>query len=334
VTIPARRGGRPRPGMYYVIHFVRIELRGESKMRFYTVARIFLFIVFCLFSFRPGLAGEKSEPSLRFLLPEVESFSFSENPQEYFPETLYEYIDGAAEIYLGYDFRQLIVGQYQMVESDVILSVEIYDMGTDINSFGIYSAERFPGAEFIPVGNQGYLEEGALNYVAGKYYIKLLCFDCSDNSDQLLRLFSGEILKNIEDKGQLPNLLAVLKQEGLIVNSEKFILRNFLGYEFLENGYVAGYKVGDLEFDCTVIDGKNEDQAQSMLEKYLGSRPQGSYEKIPLGYHLKDRYYGHIYLARVGPYLCGVMKIKDGAEKVGEMYLKTLKEALKTHQRP
>jgi len=304
-------------------------------MRLQNTPKTFLFIVICfgLFCLPASGSKDKKNSSLRYLLPEVEAFNFSEAPQDYFPETLYEYINGAAEIYLGYDFDQLIVGQYQMDESEAALSVEIYDMGNDINSFGIYSAERFTNSEFIPVGNQGYLEEGTMNFIAGKYYIKLLCFDCDDNPEPLLRSFSEEILKNINDKGQLPPLLSILKQEGIIPNSEKFILRNFLGYEFLESGYLASYKVGDMEFDCFVIDGKDEKHARFMLDRYLNTRKQQSPEKIPLGYHLKDRYYGHIYLALIGNYLCGVMKIKDGSEKLGEQYLEALEDSLKSHQR-
>ncbi len=318
----------------YIKEYVLTE--GESAMRRQKTSKAFVFIIICfgLFCLQTSSSEEKSYSSLRYLLPKVESFNFSETPQDYFPETLYEYINGAAEIYLGYNFNQLIVGQYQMNKSDASLSVEIYDMGNDFNSFGIYSAERFADAEFISVGNQGYLEEGTLNFIVGKYYVKLLCFDCGKNPEPVLRLFSEEILKNIEDKGQLPPLLSVLKQEGIIPNSEKFILRNFLGYEFLENGYVASFKLGDLEFDCFLIEGKTAEDARQMLKKYLEKRKQGNPEKISLGYHLKDRYYGHIFLAHVKNYLCGVMKIKDGSEKLGEQYLEALLNSLKTHQRP
>ena len=303
-------------------------------MKFHDVWRMLIFVSFCLVFIQVGVLSLGNESSLRTLLPEVESFNFSETPQDYFPETLYEYINGAAEIYLGYDFKQLIVGQYQMDDSAASLSVEIYDMGNDTNAFGIYSAERFPDAEFISIGSQGYLEEGTLNFIVDKYYVKLLCFDCGDRSEQLLTTFSEEIVENIGDTGQLPSLLNVFKQKGLIANSEKFILRNFLGYEFLENGYVATYMLGDMEFDAYVIDGKNEEDARLMLEKYLETRPQGSYEKTSFGYHLKDRYYSHIYLAQIGKYLCAVMKIKDGSEEVGKKYLKALVEALESHQEP
>jgi hypothetical protein len=280
---------------------------------------------------RGNLMGNENTPSLQSLLPEMEYWSLTESAKDYFPETLYEYIDGAAEIYLGYDFKQLIVGQYEKKDSQASLSVEIYDMGSEKNAFGIYSAERFPDTRFIPVGNQGYLEEGSLNFLVDRYYIKLLCFDCGEESESFLKQFSQAILRRIHDEGQLPFLLDVFPKEGLVPNTEKFILRNFMGYSFFHDGYLADYRLGDLEFQCFLIEGRDGKEAQSMLDKFITARGEGNTEEIPSGFHLKDRYYEHIFLARVENYLVGVMKIKDGQEETGKKYLLALIQSLEKH---
>lgn len=289
-----------------------------------------IFLSLILFFLNPcqGLLRADADLPLRSLLPLNEEWEHAEDPQNYFPETLYEYINGAAEIYLAYDFKELIVGQYEKVDEETSLSVEIYDMGNERNSFGIYSAERFPDMRFVPVGNQGYSEEGTLNFTVGRYYVKLLCFDCEEVSENILKLFADEILAGIKDKGQMPPLLKAFPKHGLVANSEKFILNNFLGYAFLHDGYLANYKEGDLEFDCFLVEGKSQEEAQDMLEQYLAKKEKGR-EKKSFGYHLKDRYYYNIFLARVKNNLCGVIKIKDGFEETGEKYLKFLVNALK-----
>lgn len=297
--------------------------------------KIFFILILFLSLLYPnqGLLRAKAEWSLRSLLPKNESWKYSEDPQNYFPATLYEYINGAAEIYLAYDFKELAVGQYKRTDADASLSVEIYDMGNEKNSFGIYSAERFPDTRFVSVGNQGYFEEGALNFIVGRYYIKLLCFDCGNESEGFLRFFADDILRRIKDKGQMPPLLKVFPGEGLIANSEKFILHNFLGHAFLHDGYLAHYKKEELQFDCFLVEGESPEEAQSMLDKYLAYKKE-RVEERSFGYCLKDRYYHNVYLARVKNYLCGVLKIRDGFEEVGEKYLKVLVNSLKSSLRP
>jgi hypothetical protein len=292
-----------------------------------------LFLPFVLFlsflNVKGALLEEEGVSSLHLLLPDVVTWKIPEAPQDYFPETLFEYINGAAEIYLSYDFKELTVGQYEKGDSNASLIIEIYDMGNEINSFGIYSAERFPDSQFISLGNQGYLEEETLNFIVGKYYVKLLCFDSGGDSADFLKLFSQEVVKRVKDKGNLPPALALFPTQGLVQNSEKFILRNFMGYSFLHDGYLANYKLEDLEFDCFLIEGENAEDAQNMLKQYLEKKGKQSVEEISAGYRIKDRYYHNIYLARVENYLCGVMKIKDEFDEIGDKYFGMLIESLK-----
>ncbi len=280
---------------------------------------------------KAGVLSNEEESSLLSLLPRVEAWSLSEEPQSYIPGNLFEYINGAAEIYLAYDFKELMVGLYgKKKEADeAALSVEIYDMGSAKNSFGIYSAERFAESEFIPIGNQGYLEEGTLNFLVGRYYIKLLCFDCGDESDEVLKSFSGMIVKSVKDKGELPSALRYFPKEGLVSNSERFILRNFLGYDFLHDGYSANYKLKDQEFDCFIIEGTDEQDAQRMLEQYLEKKSNSDIQKTKLGFRLKDRYYHNIFLALNGNTIFGVMKIRDDFQDIGQRYLAILLESSK-----
>lgn len=263
------------------------------------------------------------------LLPELNSWKLSESPQNYVPGTLYEYINGAAEIYLSYNFIELTVAQYQEEKSRANMTVEIYDMGSGKNSFGIYSAERYPESRFIPAGIQGYMEEGVLNFLIDKYYIKLLCFDGEVQSEEFLEVFAHEIAKKVMDKGRFPELLAAFPKENLLPNTEKYFLNNFLGYDFFHDGYLANYKLGENEFDCWFIEGKSPEDAQSMLNMYLAAKKKESTEERSFGYFVKDPYYHNIYLARVGNYVCGVMKIKGGFEETGEKYLRSLIQNLK-----
>jgi len=289
-----------------------------------------------IFFFFPGLkAGEnlieKKEVSpLLALLPEINSWKLSEAPQDYLPDTLFQYIDGGAEIYLSYDFKELVVAQYKKDNSEASLTLEIYDMGNGKNSFGIYAAERFPESRYLPLGNQGYLEEGTLNFIAGKNYIKLLCFEGGPETDTFLKLFAEEVANKIKAKGDLPLLLQSFPKEGLIPNSEKYVLRNFMGFSFLHDGYLASYKQQDLEFDCFIVEGKTTEEAEQMLKQSLDfyAKNHWVFQKRSLGYDLINPQKQHIYFAQIGHFLCGLNRIKNGFEGVGEKYLGDLAKSL------
>ena len=95
-------------------------------------------VVFYLMMTALGIGAEKYDsPSLQSLLPQLNNWAMSEEPSNYFPENLFEFINGAAEIYLAYDFKELTVTQYSQKGSMASMAVEIYEMSNENNAFGI-----------------------------------------------------------------------------------------------------------------------------------------------------------------------------------------------------
>lgn len=280
-----------------------------------------------LFLLATAAVGQEAErSSLYALLPQVAGWAFAEPPRTYLPPTLFEYIDGAAENYLSYAFQELIVADYKQGASPATLTLEVYEMGSDRNTFGIYSSERFPESRFLPIGNEAYYENGTLNFVVGSKYVKLLCFDCGAGDETVLRQFAGAVEVKVKEKGQLPRLLQVFPRDGLVAHSEKFILHNVLGFAFLHDGFIAGYKVQEQEFELFIIEAQDEREAGDMLRRYLDIQNKNDQmpEVIPSGVRLRDRYAKNVYLARAGNLVLGVMRIEDGFEETGLRYLQAL----------
>ncbi|MCJ7680390.1 MAG: hypothetical protein MUP70_06685, partial [Candidatus Aminicenantes bacterium] len=226
-----------------------------------------------------------AQSMIETVLPDVKGWELSEETETYQPESLFEYINGAAEIYLAYDFRELSVGLYKIKDGEAELSVEIYDMGSTENAFGIYGAERFPESTFIPVGIQGYIEEDSLNFFAGRYYVKMLCFSGGAHVKKYLMDFSGSVASRVGEDGGFPALVAAFPAEGKIANSEKFSLRNFLGYSFLRNGFMAGYRMEDMEFDCFIIRAETEEESEGMLNQLLEKKKDIPLDRTKAGIH-------------------------------------------------
>lgn len=286
--------------------------------------------VLSLFAFAGPAQDRAAGPELAALVPAIEGWSEPEERQSYFPESLFEHINGAAESYLSYDFEELLVVQFQRKGAGASLTLEIYDMGDPADAFGIFSAERYPENEGVTVGDLGYLEDEALNFVAGRFYVKLLGFGLGEDAASVMTDVGGRVAGAVKEKGLLPEPLGYFPAENLVPRSEKFVKKNFMGYEFLGNGFTASYKFEEQEMEAFFVQADTEQGAESMLGKLLDffARDKQVPEKIALGYHVKNRYGQHLFVGRVRGVLCGVTRVPDGLEAVGEKLLERLTESL------
>jgi hypothetical protein len=279
----------------------------------------------------PGESQERTPgPALAALVPRAEGWKQAEALQSFFPDNLYEYIDGAAESYLSYDFKELLVIQLKKEAGEATLTVEIYDMGKPVNAFGIFSAERYPENTAVPVGDLGYLEGETLNFMAGRFYVKLLSYGLGGGTGAALTDYGRNVAGAVADKGVLPALLQAFPRENLIAQSEKYIKKNFLGYEFLHDGYVASYKIDGQDLECFVAEAGSEKEAEASLSQLLElfAKDKQVPEKVALGYHVKNRYSQHMFIGCVRNVLCGVMRVPDGLEAQGESYAMRLAESV------
>ena len=156
---------------------------------------------------RGGPPGAPGEPELAALVPRLEGWSPTEAVRSFFPDDLFEYINGAAESYLSYDFRELAVADFGRTGTDATLTLEIYDMGEAVNAFGIFGAERYPDNAAVPVGDLGYFEGEAMNFLAGRFYVKMLAFGLGDGTEPFLRQVGLKIASGIKSGGGLPRLV-------------------------------------------------------------------------------------------------------------------------------
>ena len=158
-------------------------------------------------------------------------------PSFFKPDTLYQYIDGGADVYLLYDFLLLLHQDFKAGAADV--TADVYDMGKPEDAFGIYSAERSPKYNYIPVGGEGYRSKGVLNFFQDHYYVKLAGFGASVDAqlDQLARMLSTRI----GGSRTAPPLLVKLPQLHRVKHSEQYIRKDPLGHAFLAPAYVVTY---------------------------------------------------------------------------------------------
>jgi hypothetical protein len=181
----------------------------------------------------------------------------------YGPDNLFEYMDGAADIFVLYGVHQLLHLDVQARAADI--SVDVFDMGSPDTAFGMYAAERSPNFHFIAIGAEGYQYEGMLNFLQDRYYVKLLGF--GDGADALLDTFARALSARIGTNPSFPSLLAKLPAGSRQPHSEQYIPSDPLGHPFLGPAYVVAYKSGDQESKLFVTVSRDESDAQERLKQ-------------------------------------------------------------------
>ena len=245
-----------------------------------------------------------------FKFPSVSGWRQAGEIQTFDSNTLYEYINGGADLYLAYDFEELKVAEYQN-DKKAAVTVEVYRHRTPTHAFGIYSQERYPGANFIEVGVQGYLEKQALNFLFGSTYAKITSFDAGPEEQSILLAFAKAVAGNLGEKGAFPSIVTAFPAEGKVKNSEKFTARKFLGYPFLHSAFSAEYVVSGKNFRLFIIEGKDQTDCRDMMEKYLEQLGMKDKTVAEGQYTLSDAYHGEIDLHWRGARIWGILDLGD-----------------------
>jgi len=260
-----------------------------------------------------------------FVFPELTGWKQSGDIQSFSPKDLFEYINGAADLYLSYDFQELKVAEYQN-EKKASVTIEMYRHKTPIDAFGIYSQERLSDANFLDIGAQGYSETDVLNFVSGNYYVKMSSFKTGPEDQKVLPTFARKIVENLGEKGSLPSILSAFPKEGKRENSEKFVSIKFLGYAFLYSAFTADYDLSGKTFKLFVIEGANQIECKAMIEKYLQQTGKPEKNVAEGHYTISDPYHGVIDLYWKGKYVWGILNLDDVSLR--SRYLKLFEESL------
>jgi hypothetical protein len=269
-----------------------------------TMKTICLILGLIIFLWTPGAETRD------FSFPEIAGWRQSGEVQPFSPKTLFEYINGDADLYLMYDFQELKVAEY-LNEKKASVIVDVYRHKTPTHAFGIYSQERLPNANFLDIGTQGYIEQNILIFLTGPYYVKINSYSTGAEDREILLTFAKKVVEYLGEKGRLPSILSSFPQEGKKNNSEKFISKNFLGYSFLHSAFTAEYELSGTKFKLFVIEGADGNDCRDMVQKYL--QQTGSPQKTiaESRYTITDPYHGEIELHWKGKYIWGILSLND-----------------------
>ena len=134
-------------------------------------------------------------------------------------ETLYDYINGGAELYLSYGFQGLISNIYRQGKQPDII-IDLFDMGTSHNAFGIFTHSREEISDDFGQGSQ--YTAGLLLFWKDRYYISILASPETTESRIAVYDLAKQIDSQIGKTGELPGLLSRLPVEKLVEVSVRY----------------------------------------------------------------------------------------------------------------
>jgi len=273
--------------------------------------------VFLLLS---GCGDRSGEPNsgavgLTQLLPalsSLEGWNIGAGPDEYLPDNLYEYIDGAAPRYLTYGFRKLVHVRYEL-GGDPLSSVtlDIFDMGSRLGAFGLYRSLMPAGAVLQDWGAEGHRSGTVAAAWKDRIYLQ---GEADDDRTALIsvldRLMSG-VCGEVAGDTSLPTILASLPSEGLVPQSERYVAADLLGHTFLPGGIRATYDIEGHEAELFFSDlGSEEAATEAMASLRTFQSQSGTIHEVPSiglgGFRFSDPGLGPGIAVGAGRYVAGV----------------------------
>jgi len=256
------------------------------------------------------------------LMPAPETaagWSWDIEPEIYDPATLFEYINGEAEIYIAYDFIEMATGVH-MHNDDILASVtfDIYDMGTPLNAFGIYSSFRRPGLEFDAIGTEAIVSDQNIRFWKGRFYVQVIAGGTEEVLTRAMQAHARALAGNIAD-APLPGELAWLPAENRAARTLRYISTGFMGQEVFDGTLEAHYSLPGGECRAFVIGKQSDTEATAALAAFRESLERQGQITGGAG-AMADRidtdteYYGRLAVRTAGRFVYGVAGFTDSSE--------------------
>jgi hypothetical protein len=247
-------------------------------------------------------------------------------PSLFVGDSLYEYINGGAELYHQYDFVEVATATYTFNQVEII--ADIYLFADSIRAYGLYSVLRPEEEKYLPLGIEGFGSESSVDFVKGEFVIRVIGYDASEDTKTAVEALSSYFARSIPGTNKKPDMFSNLQSDMIIPGTDKYIAESFMGHAFLTKVYTQNY---DLNGDILqlFITANPEDKFSEWRETIEASGVKISIDdniNIPAGqsFVFEDVFYGNIAVGTVGDYLIGAVDYKPEQIEFINAWLLTL----------
>ena len=261
------------------------------------------------------IALKAMDNSLEELVPPAgfaPGWTFDGQPQVYEPDNLYEYINGEAELYIAYDFKKMVTANYVMqADEDATFSLDLYDMQTPLNAFGIYSSFRRPNLAFEAIGEEAIVSELNVRFYKGQYFVQLNAGSMAEPVREALLQMARALAEKLPVTAPAKEL-GIFPTRDQIPQSLKLVTMGFLGQSDFKQVLQADYQGTKNPLTVFVIFFNSEMQARAAQQKLaasLSARGQKVHMEVAgdLMLSAQTDYYGQLFTRVKAKHIVGAM---------------------------
>jgi len=250
-----------------------------------------------------------------YKLPDFNGWEVTTGVDTYYPDNLWEIINGAADAFVSFGFEEL--NTFEVKSGDLEYAVYIYDMGTPLNAYGMYRSENSPSDSSDEIGTETQFSDYLTVLLKDRYYVKIETI-AGETSRPNARSLVEDLARSLSGSTALPPQLSLLPQSGRIAGSERYIRENFLGVKELARCLYARYREGNREYRIFIMFPEEQGKSAEIppeLEKKWTPRSESSttvyFRTIP--------YTGPVGLSQAGEFWVGMVDFEDPEELFSRM---------------
>jgi hypothetical protein len=190
---------------------------------------------------------------IKAYLPEsVGEWRLSEGPTRYDLKMVYDYMDGAIDVYRRYAFAQLFVAGYRSGEAHII--AELYDMTIPQDAYGFSTADLT--GEPVDVASGALYDYGAVRFRRNRYFVRVYDDAGGDANREAVLAVAKAISNAIPDDPTLPPVIERFAKLPLAPRNIRYFHHidnlNDVYYVSTDNVLLLSEKTEAVMADCTM----------------------------------------------------------------------------------
>jgi hypothetical protein len=171
---------------------------------------------------------EKGKMNQEISLPsEAGGWKWDGKEMKYDSRAVFKYMDGAAELYLAYGFQNLTVRRFEKLNQPPLI-VELYDMASSGDAYGVFSFEHQD--EAVGIGQGSEFGGGLLRFWKGKYFVSIYAEGEGAEVESALLTMGRAAANSIPATGLEPKVVGFIpgKDLGLVDKSVRYLKSHVL----------------------------------------------------------------------------------------------------------